>query len=127
MSTVGNLGDYQKMTTLAKQVGGPWGLAVAVAGMGAVAGYPVLRIAEKTITRKVASNLADKAGSSLGGTECTATSSGIDDSGLELREGESFTVLDLVPGGALIEVHGRDDNPFTVSAAFISSVSDYPA
>lgn len=32
-----NLGDYQRMTILAKKVGGPKNLAVIIAGAGAVA------------------------------------------------------------------------------------------
>ncbi|MFG6475083.1 hypothetical protein ACFXP7_01705 [Microbacterium sp. P06] len=50
-----------------------------------------------------------------------------DEQGLEFREGDTYDVLECDGDATLVEMTGNADNPFFVSAAFLASISDYPA
>ena len=110
-----NLGGYQTMTTMAKSLGGPGVLGIAVAG----GGYLVLRVVEggaKALYKWIKKVKAvDK--SKL--KEYRVQNRGVDDQGLELREGDVVCVLERDGEAVLIEKVGSDNNPFFVSADFL--------
>jgi hypothetical protein len=118
-----NLGDYQRITTLAKKLGGPKRLAVAV-GVG---GYAVIRFGEGA-TRKAIRTLRERGEPCpLNGLVFVATSAGNDDgAGVTLDIGDRYRVLEGDGEVVLIEVLGDGGSPYFVSADFLRSVSDFP-
>lgn len=124
---MGNLGNYQLMTTIAKKAGGPVGLLATTLGVGyligrtteagAKRGIGALRNASKTRTGP--SGLKDEV--------FVVRAEGTDDQGLEFKAGNQFRVLECSDDAILIEMIGNDDNPHVVSDAFLSQISDFPA
>lgn len=116
------------MTTWAKTVGGPGRLAaIAVTG-----GYLLGRAVEAGTKRAVkASREVLKARSAPYPTRdqvFRVTVDAHDDStGLTVRRGGSFRVLEGVADSVLIEVHDDPSNPYFVSREFLQSVSDFGA
>jgi hypothetical protein len=120
---MGNLGNYQRMTQLAKQIGGPLPLAGAVA----LGGWIVIRVAEagfkgaRMVRRKQAASTHEPHQIFVVGTEADCGA------GLTLHVGEEFRVLERDGNVVLIEVLGNADNPYFVSAEILARVSDFPA
>lgn len=119
---MGNLGQYQTMTTLAKKLGGPAKLAAAIA----ICGFALLRTGEgaaKWAARKIGNRTAP---CTTKGRTFEASSVG-NDGGLEISIGDRFRVLECDGNAVLIEVLDNPENPYCVSSAFLASISDYPA
>lgn len=119
---MGNLGAYQTMTALAKRVGGPKVLAVVTA----VGGYAAIRPAEAAVRRAVGSLRKRNVPCPTRDLTFRATSSGEGGSGLELREGDEYRVLECDGDAVLVDVVGRVDNPHMTSVAFLAQISEYP-
>lgn len=126
---MGNLGDYQRITTLIKQLGGPKaaktiaaaGAALLVtAGGAAHAGY--VRAAPKV--KEWISKLGQP--DALAGHVYTVRVDAEDDQQLAFQVGDRFRVLERDGDAVLIELIGKDDNPWAVSAKFLAQVSDFP-
>lgn len=120
---MGNLGDYQWITTASKKVGGPRVLAAAVA----IGGYLVLRPAEAVVRKTIRSIWTRGTPCAMKGLVFEVLSDGEDPDGLALRTSDEYKVLDCVGDVVLIEVLGADDNPHFTSDEFLASVSDFPA
>ncbi|MEH0652208.1 hypothetical protein QA995_22790 [Streptomyces scabiei] len=122
---MGNLGGYQWITTVAKQVGGPAKLLVGVG----VLSYLALRGAEAGGTaaykklRGVFENDLDSTSDEL----FTVRADGDDGNGLRVRVGNEIRLLKNVGEGVLVEVIGDQDNPYVVSPAFLASICDFQA
>jgi len=116
-----NLGRYQAMTTIAKKVGGP----TVLAAMTFVGGYLVLRPAEAG---------AKKAARVIKGRSAPCATKGKvfrvhavgEESGLQIRVGDEYRVLECDGDAILIEVLGDPHNPYFVSSRFLRSISDFP-
>lgn len=124
---MGNLGAYQVMTTMAKQVGGPKVLAVVIA----VSSYAVGRSTEAGVKKAVkVTKVALKKRSAPCATKgqlFEVTADGADGSaGLTLHSGDSFRVLECDADSILIEVLDNPANPYFVSRQFLTTVSDFP-
>lgn len=120
---MGNLGPYQDMVVLAKRLGGPKALAAVVA----VAGYVAIRPAEAAVQHVVHTIKKRTVPFPTKGRIFVATSDGEDVSGLTIRAGDEYRVLEGDNDAVLIEVIGNTDNPYLVSREFLTSISDFPA
>lgn len=120
-----NLGDYQRMTILAKKVGGPKNLAVIIAGAGAVASVALYKggeiVKEKVRKKKNKEKLKETSDSIV----YSITVDGVGDDGLEFKIGDQFRVLETVKNAVLIEKIGDDNNPYFVSVEFLEMISNY--
>lgn len=120
-----NLGDYQRMTILAKKVGGPKNLAVIIAGAGAVASVALYKggeiIKEKVRKKKNKEKLKETSDSIV----YSITVDGVSDDGLEFKIGDQFRVLETDKDAVLIEKIGDDNNPYFVSVEFLEMISNY--
>lgn len=120
-----NLGDYQKMTALAKKVGGPKNLAGIIAVAGVVVGIAVCKgrmiVAEKVNKKKNKEKLKETSDSIV----YSVTVDGVSDDGLEFKIGDQFRVLETDKDAVLIEKIGDDNNPYFVSVEFLKMISNY--
>lgn len=120
-----NLGDYQRMTILAKKVGGLKNLAVIIAGAGAVASVALYKggeiVKEKVRKKKNKEKLKETSDSIV----YSITVDGVSDDGLEFKIGDQFRVLETVKNAVLIEKIGDDNNPYFVSVEFLEMISNY--
>lgn len=120
-----DLGDYQRMTILAKKVGGPKNLAVIIAGAGAVASVALYKggeiVKEKVRKKKNKEKLKETSDSIV----YSITVDGVSDDGLEFKIGDQFRVLETVKNAVLIEKIGDDNNPYFVSVEFLEMISNY--
>jgi hypothetical protein len=122
---MGNLGNYQKMTEYAKNIGGPGRLLAATA----LTGYLVFRAAEAGVKGAGRSWAArrKKVVSVWDPQQIFAVGSEADcGAGLILHVGDEFQVLERDSESVLIEVLGNADNPHFVSAEILARVSDFP-
>lgn len=117
-----NLGMYQSMTTLAKKLGGPGNLAVAIA----VGGYVGLRSVEGFIKKGVKKIKASKHQKAIETSILyTASKEGTSNEGLHFNIGDTFHVLEQDGNAILIEKIGDTNNPYFVAFDFLKSISDY--
>lgn len=116
-----NLGLYQLMTTWSKKVGGPKNFMALLMGSGYIIGKGS-EFAVKKIAKRIKSS--DKK------EECnvkifTVTSDGRSNNGLKFNIGDKYKVLESDEKSILIEKIGDANNPYFVSADFLSSISDF--
>lgn len=119
-----NLGTYQLMTTLAKKVGGPKALACGLA----VLGWAVGRSGEacaKVIVNKFRNAPQASSDYQHHGETFTVKATTELVEGLILNEGSTFHVLEQDQDSVLITVPGDKNNPYFVSAAKLSKISNY--
>lgn len=120
-----NLGDYQKMTIMAKKVGGVKNLAGISVGVGVVVGVALCKgveiVAEKVSKKKNKEKLKETSDSIV----YSITVDGVSDDGLEFKIGDQFRVLETVKNAVLIEKIGDDNNPYFVSVEFLEMISNY--
>ena len=121
-----NLGKYQTMTTVAKIFGGPVKFIGAVFGAGALIGIPsgivIKGFVEKGVDFVRKKRLEKEA---INGITYTVTSEGTDKQGLHFMVGDDFKVLEADGNAILIEKIGDENNPYVVSADFLSSISAF--
>ena len=120
-----NLGDYQKMTIVAKKVGGPKNLAGIIAGAGVVVGVALCK-GREIVAEKVSKKM--NKGKLTGTTDSivySVTVDGVSDDGLEFKIGDQFRVLETDKDAVLIEKIGDDNNPYFVSVEFLEMISNY--
>lgn len=120
-----NLGDYQKMTIMAKKVGGVKNLAGISVGVGVVVGVALCKgveiVAEKVSKKKNKEKLKGTSDSIV----YSITVDGVSDDGLEFKIGNQFRVLETDKDAVLIEKIGDDNNPYFVSVEFLEMISNY--
>lgn len=117
-----NLGWYQTITTVSKKVGGPRNLLL----LTAASGYAVLRTGEASVKKiyKTVKNLNTKKKRNESTVyDVTANGKTVED--LEFNIGEQYRILESDGDSILIEKIGDSNNPYFVSADFLSSVSDF--
>ena len=119
-----NLGWYQILTTVAKQVGGPKKLIALIFSGGILTGGGTL-LGANAIIKGINKKLDQKKHEEKIATiykvnkECTSKE------GLTFSVGMRFKVLECDGDAALIEIIDDKNNPYFISAAFLSSISDY--
>ena len=128
---MGNLGNYQLMTTLAKKAGGPRRLLAMTLG----AGYIIFRTTEAGGKRGIGAlkngalkNVVKRrmAPCELKNKVFAVRADGTDDQGIEFKAGSEYRVLECSDDAILIELIGNDDNPHVVSDAFLATISSFP-
>ena len=126
-----NLGGYQKIVEVVKTLGGPKKAAAIVGSAVAVAGYGALRGVEAGVKKGIA---ASRAALEERNTPCPTkgqlfkvSSDGKEGSGLTLKAGDEYRVLDCDKDAILIEVLGASHNPHVVSGGFLATISGFPA
>lgn len=124
---MGNLGQYQLLTTVAKKVGGP----VALLVITGISGWFVGRVTEaggKEVV-KVAKSKRTKRSAPIAASDqiFTVHTDGDATSELMLDVDNEFRVLERDKDAVLIEVLGNADNPYFVSSEILASLSDFPA
>ena len=113
---MGNLGDYQIMTTIAKRVGGPKKLALLFLG----AGYIGFRPIEEVIKRFVSEKTKDSKQIEYLVEGLSVSKTATDNQGLTLREGDIVNIIVFADDGVLIEIVDNENNPYFVSKDFLA-------
>lgn len=122
-----NLGWYQKMTSVAKKVGGPKNLFGIVLAVGATVGIVVENAVRKGV-KAISNNYNDKniqQQNEIKYRTFTIVSDGTDKQGLRFYAGEIIRVLESDGDSILIEKVDDINNPYFVSADFLRSISDF--
>lgn len=132
-----NLGGYQAITTLIKSVGGPENakkLAVAAGGVLFVAGgatYAGIQKVAPAVKEQAVQLLAKwrsraESTDELAGSVFTVTSAAESDQGVSFGIGDTFRVLDRDTDAVLIELIGKENNPWVIPADLLAQISDFP-
>ncbi|WP_150461071.1 hypothetical protein [Nesterenkonia ebinurensis] len=118
-----NLGDYQDFVTIAKKVGGPKNLVGLVLSVGACAGLGIGYAYGRSTKARI-----KQTAPCLGRRKLFAVTADAEDpsSGLAVREGDSYRVLEADGEAIQIQVIGDENNPYFVSQGFLASISDFP-
>lgn len=119
-----NLGGYQRLTTIAKKVGGPTNLVLVIAGSGAViykSGELLVRRAIKNI-KKLHS---EKTTSELNSPVYIVNKQAVSNENLVFKLGDKFKVLEFDGDAVLIEKIGDSNNPYVASSEFLEKISNY--
>lgn len=119
-----NLGGYQRITTVAKKVGGPSNLLVLTGLAGASlykGGEMVVKLCVKKIKARKETNRAIEASKGL----YKVILDGKSNEGLAFAEGDQFRVLETDDDSVLIEKIGDKNNPYFVSGELLREISDY--
>lgn len=120
---MGNLGAYQKMTTIAKMVGGPINLAGILFVCGIAIGVGLTKSGE-FIVNKVSKIVKKETSLAMESAIFTVTVGEIDNSGLEFNIGDKFRVLERDGEAILIEKIGDLNNPYFVPDELLLRISD---
>ena len=119
-----NLGAYQTMTTLAKKFGGPVKLGLAIA----VGGYAVIRTGEsvcKLGIKKIRNHNGNKKCAIENAKTYSVTETRASNEGVVFRNGDTYRILERDGESVLVELIGNENNPYFVSADFLSSISEF--
>lgn len=120
-----NLGGYQRLTTVAKKVGGPKNLVLIIAGTGAVV-YKGGEIVVKKTVKEIKKRMSQEKLLEIADTKIyTVTAEGTSNEGLEFKIGDQFKVLETDKDAVLIEKIGDSDNPYFISAELLKNISNY--
>ena len=119
-----NLGWYQWITTASKKVGGPLQLLGIVAGGGAIAGSLATK-GYDAAKKRITIIKEEKEHAAEASIVHNVTKKGRSNEGLEFNIGDQFRVLERDGDAVLIEKLRDKNNPYFVSAVFLSSISDY--
>lgn len=120
-----NLGLYQLIPTIAKKVGGPKNLILLTMGVGYLTFRTGEAVAKKSF-KKAKSIIYEKR--KLCGYEeliFEVTSDCKDSSGLELKTGDKYKILNRDKDAILIEILGNENNPYFVSGDFLRTISNF--
>lgn len=118
-----NLGGYQRLTTIAKKVGGPTNLVLLIAGSGAVVykgGEILVRKAIKNVNKLYAENSSE-----ISSQIYIVNKQGVSNENLAFELGDRFKVLEFDGDAILIEKIGDSNNPYVVSSEFLEKISNY--
>lgn len=114
-----NLGDYQRITTLAKKLGGPRNLLIIAVGSGAVVGGLGVNLWNK-IRSKGNSPINDVVGVN---EIFEVTTAGQDISGLRFEVGDTFRIISSDEEAVLIEIIDNKNNPYFVYIETLKEIS----
>ena len=118
-----NLGGYQRLTTIAKKVGGPTNLVLLIAGSGAVVykgGEILVRKAIKNVNKLYAENSSE-----ISSQIYIVNKQGVSNENLVFELGDRFKVLEFDGDAILIEKIGDSNNPYVVLSEFLEKISNY--
>lgn len=118
-----NLGGYQRLTAIAKKVGGPTNLVLLIAGSGAVVykgGEILVRKAIKNVNKLYAENSSE-----ISSQIYIVNKQGVSNENLVFELGDRFKVLEFDGDAILIEKIGDSNNPYVVSSEFLEKISNY--
>ncbi|MER5334490.1 hypothetical protein [Micromonospora sp. NPDC002717] len=115
------------MTTIAKKVGGPATLLIATLASGYIIGRTTEAGGKKAFKAWVAALKNRNTPCATKGQLFRVVTDGEDSSGLKLRAGDEYRVLECDADAILIEVLNDPDNPYFVSGEFLTTISDFPA
>lgn len=118
-----NLGGYQRLTTIAKKVGGPTNLVLLIADSGAVVykgGEILVRKAIKNVNKLYAENSSE-----ISSQIYIVNKQGVSNENLVFELGDRFKVLEFDGDAILIEKIGDSNNPYVVSSEFLEKISNY--
>lgn len=118
-----DLGGYQRLTTIAKKVGGPTNLVLLIAGSGAVVykgGEILVRKAIKNVNKLYAENSSE-----ISSQIYIVNKQGVSNENLVFELGDRFKVLEFDGDAILIEKIGDSNNPYVVSSEFLEKISNY--
>lgn len=118
-----NLGGYQRLTTIAKKVGGPTNLVLLIAGSGAVVykgGEILVRKAIKNVNKLYAENSSE-----ISSQIYIVNKQGVSNENLVFELGDRFKALEFDGDAILIEKIGDSNNPYVVSSEFLEKISNY--
>lgn len=128
---IGNLGDYQIMTTLAKKVGGPIKLGVIIALISG-AGGGILVYGSRGKIEHIGHSIKNKLGIHNGSKEqqkqkylyrCHSDYKISNE--LTLKQNDRFSVLYADDEMVLINVAGDDNNPYMIDRRALEKISNY--
>ena len=120
-----NLGDYQKITTVSKAVGGSKNLVMLLLLAGVTGGKLVdigIKEGKKFILSKHEEKRKQKEASEI---LYTAKKDAEDEQGLRFSKGDKIRVLENDADSILIEKIGERSNPYYVSRDFLKCMSDF--
>ncbi|MEO3773939.1 hypothetical protein [Micromonospora sp. B9E7] len=115
------------MTTIAKKIGGPRALILAVAAGGALA-YKGGEVGVKAVvrtSRSIRRTLDARAEAAAKSRVYRVVEAADAGGGLTLRTGDEFRVLARDDDAILIEVVSSTQNPWYVSDALLAAISDF--
>ena len=121
---MGNLGQYQMITTISKKVHGPVNLLIITA----LAGYGVFRGVEsitKSLYKRASKNLSEYNKIYTVKARAVVGDESYGNRAITLVKDDQFKVLFRDGDVVMIEKLGGGDNPYIESAAFLSTISDY--
>jgi len=122
---MGNLGAYQKITTIAKRVGGPKNLLILMLVGGYAAGKGIekgVKASVKGIKRIISKpNDSKEQKPQVYSVIKEAT----DNEGVHFSVGDTFTILEQDEDVILINVISDEDSPYYVSKEFLENISDF--
>lgn len=117
-----NLGAYKDIVTFSKKVGGPYQLIALVA----LGGYAAIRAGEVGVRQVIKSTKEkNKQKRSDSSTLYIVHTGSESNDGLIFKQGDTYRVLEVDHDAVLIEKTGVMDNPYCVSAKFLSSISNF--
>ena len=116
-----NLGWYQYITAWSKKVGGPKNFIALLMGSGYIIGKGGELIAKKAVKTIKKSSQKRKHDLNI----YTVTRNGKSNEELRFAIGDKYKVLEMDGDSILIEKIGDSNNPYFVSADFLSSISDF--
>ena len=76
------------------------------------------------LTNKIIANRKKKYSNALASVLHTVHTGANSKEGLTIKEGEQFKILEQYGNSALIEIIGKENNPYLVSKEFLQSISD---
>lgn len=113
-----NLGSYQRMTILAKKVGGPVKLAIITAS----AGFCFFRGIEEG-GRRTIKFIKNKLASEC--EVCDVEFETLIENEIRVKPNDKIRILEEVEDGYLVEIIGRKDNPFIISKEQLEAMTGF--
>ena len=117
-----NLGWYQWFTTNAKKVGGP----LRLMGLIAVGGYAIIRTVEagtKKAIKIVKASHKRVLNEEL--SICNVTADGRIEDDVTVKIGDQIKVCAIDGDAVMIEVIGKENNPYFIDMKQLKSLTDY--
>jgi len=122
---MGNLGWYQKITTISKAVGGPKNLIGLLIGGGIAIGTGGTLLTQKVIKAVKIKIKSINISYMENGKVFTVSVDYKDENGLDLKIDDNFKILKSDGDAILIEIIGNNNNPYFVSGELLRKISDY--
>lgn len=121
---MGNLGGYEKMTTIASKVGGPIKLFSIISVTSAALGAAI-PTGVGLIKKLINSQRRKKKAIALSSVLYTVHTETSSKEGLTFKKGDQFKIIELNDDTAQIEIIGKDCNPYLASFVFLQSIADF--